>query len=89
MSENLQDMAEATQDEVKVSDQVEVQVSIAIGPARYSKVKVTAESGIFKGGVQYNQGDEAVIKANAAKRFEANGDVEILGAAEAPTQGGE
>lgn len=76
-------MAEAN-DELRVSDQVETQVTISVGPARFVRVEVLAECGIFKNGVQYDQGEEAVIVASAAKGLEANGDVKILGAAEAP-----
>lgn len=73
-------------DDVKVDDQVHIQVSIAVGPPRYKQVKVTAASGIFKGGVQYDKDADAIIEANAAVRLEANGEVEILGDADAPSE---
>lgn len=69
-------------EDLKTSDDVQAEISIPIGPATFKKVKVTAEDGIFKGGKQHDQGDELVIESAAARRFEANGDVEILEDAE-------
>lgn len=65
-------------DSSKVTDKVEQTITLDIGPARYVKVLVTADSGIFKNGHLYAKGKEAVIVLSAAQRFEAAGEVEIL-----------
>lgn len=71
-------------DKVNVDHEVQTEVTVPVGPVRFSKVKVISDDGIFKQGRLYGKDEEAVIEANAAKRFETNGDVEILGDAEAP-----
>lgn len=68
-------------DEVKIIDGVNVknvQNAAPPGSVKYAKVKVLAESGIFKDGKHYDFGDEAVITLASAQGFEAIGEVEII-----------
>lgn len=53
----------------------------------FVKVRVLVESGIIKNGMRYPKDSEAVINAKTADAFAAIGEVEIIGPAEAPTQG--
>jgi hypothetical protein len=65
-------------DTVQSQDQVKQTITIDLSPPTFCEVKVEAESGIFKNGVQYDQGDTAVLESRAAARFEENGDVKIV-----------
>jgi len=67
-------------DEVRLRDEVKVAhtVGAVLGQVHYARVRVIAESGIFKNGKQYDQGDEAVITLTAAQGFESVGEVEII-----------
>lgn len=67
-------------DNLKVGDEVKTELT-EDSPGKFSKVLVTADSGIFKGGKSYAKDEEAVIEAGAAKRFEELGEVKILGEA--------
>lgn len=73
-------------EDLQASDEAKTSITIDVGPVKFKRVKVTGEAGIFKGGKQYNQGDEAVIEAGAAERFERVGDVEIVDDAEVPEE---
>lgn len=73
-------------EQVAAADEASVKVTLDVGPARYAHIKVLAESGIFKGGNQYDKDEETVIVLSAAQRLEANGDVKILGEVDAPDE---
>ncbi len=74
------------QETVAARDEVATTITIDLSPPRFVEVKVLAESGIFKNGVQYNQGDTAVLVLSGAKGLEANGDVEIIKEVEDPSK---
>lgn len=65
-------------------DQVEINIATDPNAPRYARVRVLAESGIFKNGLQYDKDSEAVITFSSAITFEKNGDVEILEQVDAP-----
>lgn len=66
------------EDQTNVSDHVETTLTPSpIGP-RMVKVLVTAESGIFKNGMQYDKGSEAIISLQSAQKFEALKEVQII-----------
>lgn len=71
-------------DGVKVMDEVKIDHTVGGGKPVYKEVKVLAEDGIFKNGVQHDKGSKAVITAHAAELFERDGAVEVLGDAEVP-----
>lgn len=74
-------------DNVPVTDRVEIQhTQQAVFNPNLVKVKVLAESGIFKNGRKYEQGDEAVISRDSALNFQQIGEVEILEAPDANPQ---
>lgn len=75
-----------TKEQVALADEASVKITLDVGPPRFAKVKVTSESGIFKNGQHYDQGDEAVIALASAQGFEAIGEVEILGEVQTETE---
>lgn len=77
------------QEQIAAKDDVSVKVTIDTSPAEFYRVKVTAESGIFKQGVQYDKGDEAVLELRAAQKFEKRGEVDILERVDDDDEGGE
>lgn len=71
-------------DDLKVDHEVKTELTPSAAAVRYMSVRVLAADGIFKQGKRYGVGDEAVLESGAAERLESIGEVEILGAAEAP-----
>lgn len=65
-------------DDVKATDEVRTTLKLDISPARFCKVQVLAESGIFKQGKQYDKGAYAVLESRAAERLKGIGDVKII-----------
>lgn len=69
-------------DKVNISDEVKAELVPNMPTvAEMVRVRVLAEAGIFKNGVQHDKGSEATITKDAALKFQALGEVEILGAA--------
>ena len=64
-------------DDTKVQDNAQISLTPDTGVATLVRVKVLAASGVFKNGVQYNQGDIATITASSAEGLINNGDVEL------------
>lgn len=71
-------------DQVQTTDATEINIATDPNAPRYARVRVLAESGIFKNGLQYDKDSEAVITFSSAITFEKNGDVEILQQVDAP-----
>lgn len=71
-------------DRIKSKDNVKTELTADPNAPQYVEVEVLAESGIFKNGVQYDEGSKAIITAAAAEAFVANGDVEVIGEAVPP-----
>lgn len=71
-------------DGVKVMDEVKIDHTVGGGNLAFTKVNVLAEDGIFKNGVHYDKGDEAVITAHAAALFDRDGAVKIIEPADIP-----
>lgn len=71
-------------DNIATTDQVQIAHTTGGGTPEYREVEVVTDVGIFKGGVQYNKGDKAIISRQAAEAFAASGDVKILGETATP-----
>lgn len=71
---------------VKSSDKVKTEITLDVSPTSYVEVEVLAESGIFKNGQQHDKGAKVVLESRAAERFVGLGEVEVVGAVEAPKE---
>lgn len=63
---------------VKVKDNIQVDVTTTAGQPNFRKVKVTSKDGILKNGTRYAEGSEAILELAAAERFVETGEVEIV-----------
>lgn len=66
------------QDGVPTQDNANISLTPNTGNPDMVQVRVLAESGIFKNGVQYAQGESATITRHSAAGLVATGDVEYV-----------
>lgn len=65
-------------DEAQAADEVGITKTPDTNGPVWAKVKVTAESGLFKNGHHYEKGEIAHFSLSAARQFAALGDCEII-----------